>query len=108
MHILVTFSSLYLEGKDHLDITPPMPLLEPESGSGGSADSHKRFVKLSMKTGNRLSEKLSVKQRTPNEKSKSLRSLPVQKKKDRRILLDLELEARSRRKNKCSKYPTRY
>ena len=93
------------EEKNPLDVTPPMPLLEPEGGSG---DSHKRFVKLSMKTGNRLSEKLSAKQRTPNKKNKCLRSVPVQKRKDRRILSDLELKARSTRKNKCSKYPTRY
>ena len=70
MQILGTFSSLYLEGKDHLDITPPMPLLEPESSSGGSGDSHKRFVKLSMKTGNRLLEKLKA----ANDKNKNLGS----------------------------------
>ena len=81
-----------------------MPLLEPETQSGDfSENSQNKFVKLRMKTGNRLLEKLSVKQKATNEKNKNLRSLEIHKKR-RRILSDFELEVRNKRKTKCSKY----
>ena len=89
------------------DVTPPMPLLEPEIHSGDfSEKSQNKFVKLRMKTGNnRLLEKLSVKLKATNEKNKNLKSLEVHSKKRGRILSDFELEVRNKRKNKCSKYP---
>ena len=107
-YIVITFywtDSLFVEEESVLDVTPPMPLLQPELAESPdfSEKSKNKLVKLSMKTGNRLLEKLSVKQKATNEKNKNLRSLEIHKKR-RRILSDFELEVRNKRKTKCSKY----
>ena len=91
-----------LEGDNVLDVTPPMPLLEPERiAEDFLENSPNKFVKLRMKSGAKLSVKLKAK----NEKN-DLKIVRFNNKKDKRILSDFELEIRSKRnKNKCTKYP---
>ena len=94
-----------LEGVDILDTTPPMPLLEPERiAEDFLENSPNKFVKLRMKSGAKLLEKLSVKLKAKSER-KDLKLVRFNNKKDKKILSDSELEARSKRKNKCTKYP---
>ena len=83
-----------------------MPLLEPERITEDFLENYpKKFVKLRMKSGAKLLEKLSVKLKAKNEK-KDVKMVGFNNKKGKRILSDFELEARSKRKkNKCTKYP---
>ena len=82
-----------------------MPLLEPEKVAEGFLEnSPNKFVKLRMKSGAKLLEKISVKLKAKKEK-KDIKLVRSNNKKDKRILSDFELEARSKRKNKCTKYP---
>ena len=93
-------------GDNVLDVTPPMPLLEPERiAKDFLENSPNKFVKLRMKSGAKLLEKLSVKLKAKTEK-KDLKMVRSNNKKDKKILSDFELEIRSKRsKNKCTKYP---
>ena len=83
-----------------------MPLLEPERiAEDFLENSPNKFVKSKMKSDAKLLEKLSVKLKAKNEK-KDFKLVRFNNKKDKRILSDFELEARSKRKkNKCTKYP---
>ena len=74
-YIVITFywtDSLFVEEESVLDVTPPMPLLQPELAESPdfSEKSRNKLVKLSMKTGNRLLEKLKA----ANDKNKNLGS----------------------------------
>ena len=85
-----------------------MPLLEPERNRIAEdfhENSQNKFVKLRMKSGAKLLEKLSVKLKAKKEKKDST-MVRFNNKKDKRILSDFELEVRSKRKkNKCTRYP---